>query len=356
MARKRGTSSPGSVVKKRNKLYIKISNKWYKTGLNADKQGYALAYKLKDEYYRQQITGQFEDATAKQKTIAQAWQEFTDRQIAKGRAQKTMKNYEWAYCKVIEKPDEILSKKILEKMINSFVLNSDMQVVSKNTALRHIRTFVNYCISEEYIKKTNICNEFMKKVQNKPKEPFSDEEMEHIFNFLETMEGTNYRPDREFNNLIRFMYMTGFRISETLNMKFTDINFETGIIEVPNKINKEVIDTFPITKNISELLLEQYQIAQSRYGAKKQKVFKWEAVSKSNLTKKFNNVCKKLGYYVPGESFHRLRNTFSNKLINSGVSLKNTANLMRHTDINLTYRKYTKKYTDVLKDILEEKF
>jgi site-specific recombinase XerD len=53
----------------------------------------------------------------------------------------------------------------------------------------------------------------------------------------------------------------------------------------------------------------------------------------------FKNACKRVG--IKGLRFHDLRHNFANKLVENGVDIVTVSELLGHSDINLTVKRYS---------------
>lgn len=132
--------------------------------------------------------------------------------------------------------------------------------------------------------------------------------------------------------MISLAYGAGLRLSEVINVKVGDLNFDEGTIHIKNaKGGKDRITTLPegITQELMELgWMKQFgdYMFESNRGGKLsgrslQLVFK-RAVELANLRKSL--------------TFHSLRHSFATHMLESGANLRQIQSMLGHTDIRTT--------------------
>ena len=146
--------------------------------------------------------------------------------------------------------------------------------------------------------------------------------------------------------LLSLSYGAGLRVSEAVNLKVKDINFEELTIHIKlAKGRKDRISVFPekIKANLSNLLAgkekNDYVFASERGGKittrTAQKVFQ-NSLKKSNIKK--------------DASFHCLRHSFATHLLENGVDIRYVQELLGHQNIRTT-QQYTQVTNPKLKKI-----
>ena len=152
--------------------------------------------------------------------------------------------------------------------------------------------------------------------------------------------------------ILELLYSLGIRLSELINIKETDINYQNNTIKVLGKRNKERI--IPFTKELNKSLIKYREIK-----------------IKHNLNKEFllcteNNkkLYEKLVYRVVNhylssvstlskKSPHILRHTFATHMLNNGADLNSIKELLGHANLSAT-EVYTHNTFDKLKSIYKQ--
>jgi integrase/recombinase XerD len=141
--------------------------------------------------------------------------------------------------------------------------------------------------------------------------------------------------------LIKFLFTTGVRITEAINIKKEDILFEDNIIIIKwLKKRKYLTRTIPLHKNLKELLLLYTSQLNN-----KDKLFNISRIRAYVIVKK-----------VLGVSPHKLRHSFSIHYLNSEGQVTELNKLLGHKYLNTTmvYSSITQK--DLIKKINEKEF
>lgn len=149
--------------------------------------------------------------------------------------------------------------------------------------------------------------------------------------------------------IIEFLFSTGVRVSECVNMKLSSLNFEeyTGIV-ISGKGNKDRV--IILSKN----WVEEYK----KYLGEREKNLKSDYVfcSKTgsplsvDTIQKFLKVSAKKAGLAKKISPHKLRHSFATSLLESDVNIRYIQQLLGHANLNTT-QIYTKVNTNKLKEI-----
>lgn len=136
---------------------------------------------------------------------------------------------------------------------------------------------------------------------------------------------------------------SGMRFSEIKNMKWSDINFDTGLIEIRNtktSSNRQAYITEPIETMLrrreADPKKDPVHVFRSRFGK-----------DQRHVSATFYRALVELGFNTPGLAridrldFHSTRHSFGSWLAQEGVSLYEISELMGHQDITQT-RRYAK--------------
>lgn len=164
----------------------------------------------------------------------------------------------------------------------------------------------------------------------KPREPFSDEEVEMI-----RMACKNDR----HRAIVEILLATGVRVNELVHIKLSDINFRTREIRILGKGNKWRTVLF---NERSEVYIKRYLASrkvQSDYLITEQRNFGNEICNVDSLRKTLKNLGERAGNIKVYP--HRFRHTFASKLEKSGCPIEVIQELLGHTKIETT-RRYVK--------------
>lgn len=188
------------------------------------------------------------------------------------------------------------------------------------------------------------------KVEQTLPDSLSIEEMEIVLNTPE--DSTAGMRDKV---MMELLYGTGIRVSELIDMKTLDVNYEMGFISVMGKGQKERI--IPITDYVSRLLREyientRIELLKSNdtdalFITNRGKPFSRQGVWK--MIKKYGQMSGVLKNITP----HTFRHTFATHLIENGADLRIVQELLGHTDIATT-QIYTHLSKKSVKEMYDE--
>ncbi len=136
--------------------------------------------------------------------------------------------------------------------------------------------------------------------------------------------------------LIEMFYLTGIRLSELVNIKANDIDFERNEIKILGKRNKERI--VPMVQSLKILVKEFIDIRKQQFKILPNHLF---------ITNKGEKIYPKLAYRIVNfylenstslkkKSPHVLRHTFATHLLNNGADLNAIKELLGHANLSST--------------------
>ena len=148
--------------------------------------------------------------------------------------------------------------------------------------------------------------------------------------------------------IIELFYVTGIRLSELINIKISDIDFNIGTVKVLGKRNKERI--IPLTNSILHEIkifidknyLSNYLITTSK-GKKAYTKLVYRIVNK--YIGKISSINKK--------SPHILRHTFATHMLNNGADINAIKELLGHANLSAT-QVYTHNTIEKLKSVYKQ--
>ncbi len=150
--------------------------------------------------------------------------------------------------------------------------------------------------------------------------------------FLEAIKGDRYE------QVFRFMLMTGVRRGEAINLRWKDIDPDSRLMYIRGTKTESSDRIFFITPEIEKILFIQKRSVQS------ERVFPYIG---DNLTHAFKTFC-------PNHKLHDLRHTFVTRCAESGINVSVTQQLAGHSSIHTTLNIYTHVVTDFAREEFEK--
>ena len=314
-----------------NKIYIRYKGKDIATKCNNTHRGWKLANKFWREKY-EEYDAIINDKKLPNDTICNIFKKFVEYKKEYDKvSEKTIAHYYRVLQFLFDNFDDILSEIKIKKALNNYIKDTKLSGISINNYLTTAQTFFNWASDEEqqYIPKIDFIKKYKQPIQKKIKEPYTKEEYVMIVDYIE-----NERKHKEFALFIQFLWHTGARSGEALNIKINDIDFKNNYIKMQNKIFKGQQETLLLTTEAKEIIEKIIALKKS----KSDKLFSWK--SRSAVDKMFGNVENKLDIKIKGRGFHGFRRGFADKLFSNGFDMPEIQEAMRHKDIKTTLEHY----------------
>ena len=163
--------------------------------------------------------------------------------------------------------------------------------------------------------------------------------------FIEKNNIDNLLDNNFFNNdfegsrdklIIELFYFTGIRLSELLNIKISDINFNNSSVKVLGKRNKErLIPIIPMLLKNLRTYIDNNSNSKYLFQTKKLKKLSVSTVYRL-INKYFRLVSSKVKV-----SPHVLRHTFATHMLNNGADINTIKEILGHSSLSST-QIYTK--------------
>lgn len=192
---------------------------------------------------------------------------------------------------------------------------------------RNLRICFNYFKERGYIE-----NNFIKRLKIKKRQIKIIPESEFAA-LLDYLKGRNLKHYR----FIKFLSLTGFRISEAVDLMWEDVEFENNRIIFKNA-KDDGEDSFPISNELKDFLLE-FKGSGKVFDYKNTDGLKW-------LAKVFKRK-------LPNYSYHDIRRTFATNLLKENINPYKVMKLMRHKDFETTMNHYAFINVMEMKDDLD---
>ena len=248
-----------------------------------------------------------------------------------------------AEFQIIDEINEI-SFQIIRTWIAS-LLEKGLSPRSVNRKISTLKTFFKFLIREGEL----IENPMMKVVAPKSKKRLpifiEEDQIASLLNEVQFEEGFVGQRNKL---IIELFYVTGIRLSELINIKISDVDFNNQSIKVLGKRNKERI--IPLSSNVvNDLNLFIKSNKQNKY------LF-------TNLegNKLYNKLVYRLVNKYIGEissvnkkSPHILRHTFATHMLNNGADINAIKELLGHANLSAT-QVYTHNTIEKLKTVYKQ--
>jgi len=246
-----------------------------------------------------------------------------------------------------------INKKELLKIESSDIkkfLEKENNKSSKTRAhyITVLNNFYTFLINENIINYNPLENIKLPKIEKKLPDYLTIEEVDKL---LDIPLNTAY--DYRNKAMLETLYATGIRISELINLKVSDIDFNECFIRIMGKGSKERIVPFnDICKEYLEIYINIYRLE-----LLKQKDNKYifinnlsKNISRQGFFKILKEICVKQGI-KKNVSPHLLRHSFATHLLNNGADLRIIQELLGHSDLATT-----QIYTEVLNEKLKSDY
>ncbi|WP_342404966.1 tyrosine-type recombinase/integrase [Brevibacillus sp. FSL K6-2834] len=209
---------------------------------------------------------------------------------------------------------------------------------SRSRNLYTLRSFYNYCYKKELVVRNIALSLENIKLPHKERQYLSEEEVNELVQAI----------DHDLIRLVvKFLYFTGLRISECLNLTVDDVDLERQMVHVRGgKGNKDRV--VPLSEKIVPPLrayLEKKRPQGTDRFFATEKTGKLSAVYVNSV---LADATTKLGWKKTVTA-HILRHSFASQLVKKDVNIVNISKLLGHSSIKVT-SVYTHANTNQLKE------
>ena len=231
----------------------------------------------------------------------------------------------------------------LNANIKTYIINlrkKNLKISSINRKISTLKNFLKFLQTEKIIEKIDFQEfESLSNLKKIPKS-ISKLQMEQIFMNLYNSKQTN----KELYILVlKLIYLSGLRISEALNLKWSDINHQDNSIYIYGKGSKE--RKVFITTDFLDLL--------KNLGKKNQFVFALnnKKISARSVNKFLEN-CYNDSIIKDKLSSHVFRHSFATTMLENNADIRHIQKLLGHSSISTT-EIYTKVAKSMKKRVLD---
>ena len=235
--------------------------------------------------------------------------------------------------------------KITDLNLNNYISNlfsTGLKSSSINRKISSIKHFYLFLLKKKVIKNSPADEITTPKQEKYLPTSMSEDEVESLLGSPKS----SIKIERRDKAMIEILYATGMRISELVNLKLTDIDFNRSVLKVFGKGSKERL--VPYGEKAAEALriyLEDRKTLDSR------------DVFLSNRGTRITRGAfwQRIKIYIKRENLklsispHTLRHAFATHLLNRGADLRSVQILLGHSDLSTT-----QIYTHIAKKRLGE--
>jgi len=281
-------------------------------------------------------------------TLADIEAFLSAQKVDRGAAEKTIEAYRRDLLQWLEHDSKYSLKSDARRQTHEFDLeqlsaylsflhkqgNKPASIARKTSA---IRQFFKFCCLERGLKENPAEQLQSPQPDQRLPKSLSIEEITALLSSAETGL-TTAQPFAQARNcaMVYFLYATGLRISELVNLRLDQIDLETGVIRVKGKRGKERI---ALIAAVAREKLHQY-LTQHResLGPQSNHVFlnhRGRPISRQAFWKILKNLASHAGIrssLCP----HMLRHSFATHLLQSGIPLRSLQMLLGHSDLSTT--------------------
>ena len=225
---------------------------------------------------------------------------------------------------------------------------------SRNSISRKIaslRSFYQYLLKEELIKENPFSYVHLKKKNLKLPRFFYENEMQVLFDSVKGEKPLDLRNQA----LLEVLYGSGIRLSECSNLKLAEIDFDSEVMLIHGKGNKERYA--PLGSFAQDALQEYFEkgrkVLMDKYHKSHDYVFvnhHGEPITPTGIEYVLNQVIKKSSLDSSIHP-HMLRHTFATHLLNNGADMRTVQELLGHANLSTT-----QIYAHVTKESLQKNY
>ena len=230
------------------------------------------------------------------------------------------------------------------------LMNSGTLARSVNRKISSLKSFYKFLQREGVISKNPTDRVIMPKMGKKLPEFVQEKEINRLFDghfFSDDFEG------RRDKAVLSLFYGTGIRLSELVDIRFSDLNLTEKIIKVNGKRNKERLVPFPL--EIAEVLKSYFEIRNELFPDAQNFLFLTGSGDPA-YTKLIYRIVKRqlsLVTTIDQKSPHILRHSYATHLLNRGADLNAIKELLGHANLAAT-QVYTHTSFEQLKKVYKQ--
>jgi integrase/recombinase XerD len=213
--------------------------------------------------------------------------------------------------------------------------------------LSSFRRFFRYLVREAVIRDDPTAQIAMPKIGRSLPKSLTEEEVESLLGAPAVSDPLGNR-DR---TMLEVLYATGLRVSELVNLRYSQVNLNQGVIRIMGKGNRERL--IPLGEEAVRWLNEFARSARGEILLERQTDYLFPTRRGDRMTRQaFWHIIKRYARKAGVDrdlSPHTLRHAFATHLLNHGADLRVVQMLLGHSDLSTT-----QIYTHVARERMKE--
>ena len=258
----------------------------------------------------------------------------------KNLSENTIKNYLIDLNQFFTKE---IKKEVIDINFEIYITNLRRKKLSSSSINRKvsvIKNFLKFLQSEKLIHKINL--DKFESLKNSKKIPKAIDKIQ-IKKIFESLEKSKSNNRDIYIMILRLMYLSGLRVSEVLNLKWTDLNINEFSLNIYGKGSKER----------KVFLLEEYFMKLLKIKKSSKFIFNINNKHISPRTiNKFLQDSYKQGIINKPLSSHIFRHSFATTMLENNADIRHIQKLLGHSSISTT-EIYTKVAKNMKKNVLD---
>lgn len=261
--------------------------------------------------------------------------------IERGLSENSIKNYALDIQKLInfltlsngaKNPKEI-GKEVLQKFV--YELPKTVNPRSQARIISGLKGFFNYLVFEDYRDNNPMDLIESPKIGRKLPDTLSTDEINQLIAAIDLS-----KPEGERNRaILETLYGCGLRVSELLNLKFSDLYFEEDFIKVTGKGDKQrFVPISKVNKKYINLYQNEIRIHQKIAMGHEDYVFlnrRGKQLTRAMIFTIIKRLAKVIGL-DKSISPHTFRHSFATHLLENGADLRAIQQMLGHESITTT--------------------
>ena len=231
----------------------------------------------------------------------------------------------------------------IDKEFEAFISKlrkNNFSLSSINRKVSVIKNFFKFLQSEKIIDQINLDKFESLKSSKKIPKAITKSQIDEIFNSLNNSKSRN---SKVYTMVLKLMFLSGLRVSEALNLRWSDLNINDFSLNIYGKGSKErkVYLTQDFSKELSHL--------------KSNSIFIFNIKNKPISTRTINKFLKdsfKNGIINKSLSSHIFRHSFATTMLENNADIRHIQKLLGHSSISTT-EIYTKVAKSLKKNVLD---
>ena len=208
--------------------------------------------------------------------------------------------------------------------------------------IESVRQYYKFLISENVITTDPTVYLTVPKIPINLPDVLNKQEVDKLLNSINDADDLSIRN----RAMLELLYATGLRVSELINIKFSDININEKFLKIMGKGKKERLIPFGET---AKLYIKRY--LKIRKDKDTETVFLTrlgKGISRVEFWRQLKNIAVKAGL-IQKVKPHTLRHSFATHLLSAGADIRFVQEMLGHSSISTT-----QIYTHVSKEYLKE--